>query len=792
MPHCTPMAVRRPITFPFRLHAALSVLLLALPPAQGASVPAGFTDRQIASGFQSPTTMSVLPDGRVLVVEQNGRIRLIKNDALQSASFHAVQDVDTFAERGCLGAAADPNFAVNGYVYFYCTVRTAPDTSRNRVLRVTAADDAALPGSQVTLLELPDVPQGVQWHMGGPLRFGLDGKLYVGVGGHEDLAVEPPQTSFSQRLASPFGKILRINPDGSFPSDNPYFNTAGAYQGIYVLGLRNPYTVDVQPGTGRIYINDVGAGSAEEINQAVAGANYGWPFHEGRADDARFTDAIYEYGHDDGCALTAGVFYPAVGGRFPAPYLGKYLFADYCRGWVRMIDPADPGAGAQEFASGLGSPVALATAPDGSLYYLVRQTVGSTAPAALGKISFTNTPGPRLTLQPRAQTVFLGNPVTFSAGADGANSYQWRRNGVDLPGANAASYTLAQTTTADNGAAFSVVAVNAEGSVASDTALLTVTANRLPLPVIDHPGVDTGFAPGDKIAYAGSAADTEDGTLPPSALSWKVDFMHDTHSHPFYPATSGASGEFTVPTFDAEAADIWLRLSLTATDSGGQTATVTRDIYPDTQLSELEPVGTPVNGSGPVERNRHNGGAAQGDGGPLRLNGVEYAKGLGVHAPSDISFALGGACSGHFIADVGIDDAAGNAGSAIFQAYLDGEKVFDSGPMRGAELRKAIYLSIAGKNTLRLVVGDGGDGNASDLADWGAARVTGCTADVRRPGAAASGAAPIVPPLSSGSGGGGGCAIGGDGRFDPLLPALLALALGVLGWRHRRNASGRR
>jgi glucose/arabinose dehydrogenase len=769
--------------------ALFCAFALAMPLAHAASVPVGFTDRQVASGFQSPTSMGMLPDGRALVVEQNGVIRIVKNDALLSSSFYTVQNVDTFSERGCLGVTADPNFAVNQHVYLYCTVLTGGG-SRNRVLRVTASGDAAIPGSEVTLLELPNVPSGVQWHMGGPLRFGVDGKLYVAVGGHEDLRTDPLEASFSQNVASPFGKILRINPDGSFPPDNPFYNTPGAYRGNYVLGLRNPYAIDIQPDTGLLYINDVGAGSVEEINRAVAGANYAWPIHEGSTSDARFTNAVHEYRRDAGCAITGGSFYNPVSPQFPPQYVGKYLFTDYCSGWIRMIDPANPAAGAQEFATNIGSPVALATAADGSLYYLARnQGEGGASSGALGKITFTNTLGPRLTQQPRAQTIFLGDPVTFTVAADGASSYQWRRNGVDIPGATSASYTIARTTPADSGATFSVAVSNADGTVVSDAAALTVTSNRLPSPAITSPGADVGFVPGDKIGFAGTASDAEDGNLPASALSWKVDFMHDTHSHPFYPTTTGiTSGELTVPTFDAEAANIWLRLSLTATDSAGQTSTVSRDIYPDAQLSDVRTASAPTNGRGDIALNRNNAG------GPIRLDGINYAKGIGVYAPSELRYQLGGACTGHLIADVGIDDAAGNSGSAVFQVYLDDAKVFDSGVMRGSDLRKAIYLSIAGKNSLRLVVTDGGDGNASDLANWGAPRVTGCPAAIvdRGNGGTSGGAgAPIIAPVA-GKGGGGGCAIGGSGRFDPVLPGLLAVALAAIGWRRRKDGAGKR
>jgi glucose/arabinose dehydrogenase len=744
--------------------------------------------------------MTVLPDGRVLVLEQNGIVHLIKNDALATTNFYSMPtsgfpQVDIFSERGCLGITPDPDFANNGYVYLYCTVQLNSSVSRNRVLRVTATGDVAAPASETTILELPDVPTGVQWHMGGPLRFGADGKLYVAVGGHEDLRTEPPEASFSQNPAVPFGKILRINPDGTFPPDNPFANTAGAYQGNYVLGLRNPYAVDIQPGTGLIYINDVGGGSIEEINRATPGANFGWPMSEGRTDDPRFANAVYEYGREAGCAITGGTFYNPATAQFPATYVGKYLFSDYCSGWIRMIDPNNPSAEAQEVASDIGSPVALATAPDGSLYYLARnQTASSTAVGSLGKISFTNTLGPRLTQQPQRQTIFLGDPVTFSVSADGATGYQWQRNGADIPGATSASYTVAQTTAQDNQALFSVIVSNAQGEVASNAVQLTITTNRFPTAKIDTPADTTGFAPNEQINYAGTATDAEDGPLPASSFSWKVDFMHDTHSHPFNaPVTGASSGVFTVPAIDAEAANTWLRLSLSVADANGQTSTVVRDIYPKGQLSDMAPAVTPVNSRGPVETNRNNGDAAAGDGGPIALDGIPYGKGLGVYGNSEIRYNLAGNCTGHFTAAVGLDDATGAQGSVSFQVYLDDAKLFDSGLMRGSDLRKAIHVSVAGRQTLRLVTSDGGDGNAGDMADWAGARVSGCPAvlssSINVPsGDTRTGGVPIALPSTGGSGGGG-CSIGGNGKFDPVLPSLLALSLGMIGLR-RRNKRG--
>jgi len=129
-----------------------------------------------------------------------------------------------------------------------------------------------------------------------------------------------------------------------------------------------------------------------------------------------------------------------------------------------------------------------------------------------------------------------------------------------------------------------------------------------------------------------------------------------------------------------------------------------------------------TNGWGPVEKDRSNGEAGAGDGGPITLNGATHAKGLGAHAPSDIRYALGGACA-TFSADVGVDDEVGTGGRVVFRVWADGVKLYDSGAMTGATAPKQVSVSVATKNELRLVVTNGGDGDGGDHADWANARV---------------------------------------------------------------------
>jgi glucose/arabinose dehydrogenase len=167
--------------------------------------------------------------------------------------------------------------------------------------------------------------------------------------------------------------LLRINPDGTIPGDNPFVNsTTGKYRSIWALGLRNPFTFAVQPGTGRILINDVG-GRAEEINEGCAGANYGWPVVEhGPSPDPRFRGPIHWY---PTASIAGGAFCPGerLAAGFPAECRGKYFFMDFVKGWIRVLDPDDPGRlAAEPFAAGLTRPVDLAFAPDGGLYVLLR------------------------------------------------------------------------------------------------------------------------------------------------------------------------------------------------------------------------------------------------------------------------------------------------------------------------------------------------------------------------------------------------------------------------------------
>lgn len=352
------------------------VLFLFLTSAvTAATLPPGFTETSV-NGLSNPTAMEIAPDGRIFVCEQTGALRVIKNGVLLSTPFVTLS-VDPNGERGLLGIAFDPNFATNHFLYVYYTVPITP--RHNRVSRFTANGDVVVPGSETIILELDNLSTATN-HNGGAIHFGPDGKLYVAVG-------ENANGSNSQTLSNRLGKVLRINSDGTIPADNPFFNTAtGANRSIWALGLRNPFTFAFQPGTGRLFINDVGEVTWEEINDGIAGSNYGWNLTEGPTNDPRFRAPLSAYQHGatttTGCAIAGGAFYNPANVQFPADFVGKYFFADLCSGWIRVFDPGT--ATASGFATGISNPVDLKVGADGSLYYLAR---GS---SAVFRVQFTD------------------------------------------------------------------------------------------------------------------------------------------------------------------------------------------------------------------------------------------------------------------------------------------------------------------------------------------------------------------------------------------------------------------
>jgi hypothetical protein len=281
---------------------------------------------------------------RLFVVEQGGRVRVIRRDSLLATPFLDVRGkISSGGEEGLLSLAFHPQYATNGRFYIYFT-NEAGDI---RIVRYAVSADPnvadSLSGDTVLAVAHP----GQSNHNGGLLAFGPDGKLYAGLGdggGGGDLDTNAQNTS---RL---LGKLLRLDVDGTtgyaIPPDNPFVTDPNARGEIWAIGLRNPWRFSFDRQTGDLYIADVGQGLWEEVDVAAApaagrGVNYGWDVMEGRhcypggtCNQSGLTLPVLEYSHGDGCSITGGYVYR--GTRVPA-LAGHYLYSDYCTGFIRSF-----------------------------------------------------------------------------------------------------------------------------------------------------------------------------------------------------------------------------------------------------------------------------------------------------------------------------------------------------------------------------------------------------------------------------------------------------------------------
>ncbi len=564
----------------------LLIFLFSFNFSNASQLPTGFIEQLIAQNLD-PTDMVLAPDGRIFITFKSGKIAIVENGVLSSNYLLNIQ-VDNFNERGLGHMVLDPNFNSNNFYYVYYTV---PGVNFNRISRFTANGNSTLLGSEVILMDLDPLSGTI--HNAGDMAFGLDGKLYISVG-------EGANPANSQSFNTVLGKILRINMDGTVPIDNPFYGTTtGKNKAIFALGLRNPFSLDIQPGTGKIFVSEVGQETWEEINDIQAGKNYGWPLIEGmittQTPPANYKDPIYAYRHganaDQGCAVVGAAFYNPIINQFPSAYVGKFYFADYCNGYIKNIDPST--GVVQTFATGINRPLSILVAPDGTLYYLARSGLGggsesdntSTTNGTLWKVTYTGSGVPFIAVPPQSTTAAIGDVVDFIISASGTQplTYQWMIDGVPVSGATSAAYSFTVTQLSDNGKSFTCQVSNSFGNITTAAAILTVTANTRPTPQLTAtlPNSASLYRAGEAITFNGSATDAEDGVLPAISLTWKIDFHHEGHIHPGLAPTSGIlSGSYVIPKIGETDDDVWYRVVLTATDSQGLTKSVYQDIFP--------------------------------------------------------------------------------------------------------------------------------------------------------------------------------------------------------------------
>ncbi len=583
------------LSFVLRSVVAVEAIAFDLPPT--------FYKNTLDLDLVSPTSFAITPDGRILITELAGTVRIVQNDLLLDTPLIEIAVATTKLDRGLFAIAVDPDFAANGFIDLYFT-STEP---RNQVVRYTVSGNIADPSTATLIWSAPDL--GGDGHHGGGLAFHSDGKLIIGVG-------DRMQGTHAQSLGNPYGKLLRLEKDGTIPLDNPYVGFPGADESIFCLGLRNPFRVTSDRESSRLWVGDVGGdndSSYEEINLAEAGVNFGWPEVEGddcfTGDCGGFTTPLFAYPHDDpiyvpGPSQACVILGPVVRGtQFPAEYRGSLFYADFANGWIRRLRFDASGALLSdepfEPFPDSGSVVDLETGLDGSLYYLTIG-FGFDGPAdqgALHQIQYSQGNQPPVVFASASSTQgFVPFSVQFSSEGtydpdgdlltfdwsfgDGSTSRE--QNPLHVYGTNG-GYTTTLTVS------------DPESHINSDP--IDITVGEPPVPKVDKPTPGTLYQAGELITFDGSATDAEDGTLPPDAFSWEIFLIERGHQHHFLgPIEDVTTGSFKIPVRGFNPEGTHFEIKLTVEDSHGTRRSRVRHIFPQISRIELDtrPSGIPI------------------------------------------------------------------------------------------------------------------------------------------------------------------------------------------------------
>jgi glucose/arabinose dehydrogenase len=300
-----------------------------------------------ADRLDDPTDIVAFPgDDRIFATQERGKVRIIQGDQLLQQPFvDLVSLPGTSLNLNLLGITLHPAFDVNGFVYLWYWDRDSSPTGSMRLARITAGSLDPNVADPATWVELLSVPVEAGIHFGGRIAFGPDGMFWIGVGDGETTTAPTCSSQDMTRLA---GKMLRIDVDSGFPyvvpPDNPFVGVPGVAPEIVHSGLRHPWKWSFDDVTGDLWIGEIGGSLREEVNFAAAGEfglNFGWPAMEGSlcqdssgcqvstlaCDDPAYTDPVFEYPHNPGCAITGGLVYSGDA----VPWLrGWFLCADLC------------------------------------------------------------------------------------------------------------------------------------------------------------------------------------------------------------------------------------------------------------------------------------------------------------------------------------------------------------------------------------------------------------------------------------------------------------------------------
>jgi aldose sugar dehydrogenase len=354
----------------FRILLIAALFACFIDRAPWAATPPVATIETVASGLNTPWAIDFASDGRIFITERPGRIRIVAAGQLRAEAWMTL-DVATGGESGLLGLALDPKFSENRFVYVAYSYRTGIFAMRNRLVRLREDVNTAKGVLDKVLL---DGVAGANNHDGGRVKFGPDGKLYWTTG-------DAQKSAAAQQLISLNGKILRLNPDGGIPADNPLANSY-----VYSYGHRNSQGLAWQPVSGRLYATEHGPSGfqgccRDEVNLIEAGKNYGWPEIRGEETKAGMIAPVIQAGTNETWAPTGATF------ATQGPWAGSLLFTGL-RGQTLYrvtLDANDPRkvlAFERHFSRQFGRLRDVTEGPDKALYLLTSNHDGRGRPSA--------------------------------------------------------------------------------------------------------------------------------------------------------------------------------------------------------------------------------------------------------------------------------------------------------------------------------------------------------------------------------------------------------------------------
>ncbi|MCK1597287.1 LamG-like jellyroll fold domain-containing protein [Bradyrhizobium sp. 164] len=550
-----------------------------------------FQNEILATGFNLPTAIKFLPDGRMLVVELAGTVKILPPPYTtpDPTPFLQLTNIGSAGvQQGIYDIALDPNFNTNHYYYIFYTLGT-PNVDRFSRFTANAALTGTVPGSEFVIYQDTEIANAE--HHGGAINFSNDGKILLTTGEHF-------QAGESQDLTKPRGKILRYNMDGTVPTDNPFYDGSGPnYDAVWALGLRNPFRAYYDAPTGRLIIGDVGGNAystaIEELDIGAKGANYGWPNVETPNGNPAYTAPAYYYPHNGrDAAVVAGFVYH--GTQFPSSYQGSFFFADYTQNWIKRLtfDANGNVTGVFNFEPADGSVdgpygdiVYLTEGPDGALYYVdlgYSDISGTFGVSKIRRIEFIQSDLPPVATASASPTKGP-SPLTVNFSSNGSSdpegkplTYSWNfGDGVTSTAANPShTYTVAGP--------YQARLTVSDGVNSTLSTPIAISVGNSPVVSLLAPTDGATFRAGNVITFSGTATDAEDGTLPASAYTWNIDFLHEGHVHPGIPITGVTSGTFTIPTSGHDFSGFTrYRITLTVTDSSGLQSSQSVTIFPD-------------------------------------------------------------------------------------------------------------------------------------------------------------------------------------------------------------------